>query len=121
VRFDEQQLDLPFRVRLVLHTLGNDEHLPRRHMDRAVAKIDPQIAVDHDERLIGIRVVMPNEIALQPHDLELIVVHLGDDLRPPLLVEQPELLPEVDGLVAHVAPPTKAYQNRAIRSSWLSS
>jgi len=41
---------------------------------------------------------MPDEVALQLHDLELIVVHLGDDLGLPLLVEQRELLAEVDRL-----------------------
>ena len=56
-------------------------------MDRAVAKIDPQIAFDHDECLIGLLVVVPDEVALQLHDLELIVVHLRDDLRLPLLLE----------------------------------
>jgi len=30
---------------------------------------------------------VPNEIALQPHDLKLIIVHFGYDLRPPLIVE----------------------------------
>src|SRR6266540_1870021 len=48
---------------------------------------------------------MPNKIALQLHDLELVIVHFCDDLRQPLLVEQSELLREVDRLVAHVTSP----------------
>ncbi len=120
-RLDEQQLDLPFRVRLVLDPLGNDEHLPRRHMDRAVAKVDPQLAVDHDERLIRILVVMPNEIAPQLHDLELIVVHPGDDLRPPLLVEQCELTSLPPTHVLRTRKTTKAYQKRPVLSNGLAS
>jgi len=49
--------------------------------------------------------IMPDEIALQPRDLELVVVHLGYDLRLPLLDEQSELLAEIDRLVPHVAAP----------------
>jgi hypothetical protein len=75
-------------------------------MDRAIPKIDPQITFHHDERLIGIFVVVPNKVTLQLHDLELVVVHFGDDLWLPLLVEQPELLAEVDRFVAHVTPPS---------------
>jgi hypothetical protein len=50
--------------------------------------------------------VVPNEVTLQLYDLELVIIHFGDDLWLPLLVEQPELLAEVDRFVAHVAPPS---------------
>ena len=63
------------------------EHLPGRDMDRAIPEIDPQIAFQDDECLVGIFMVVPNEVALQLHDLELVVVHFGDDLRRPLLVK----------------------------------
>jgi hypothetical protein len=76
-----------------------------RYLDRAVAKIDPQNAVENNERLIGVFVIMPDKVALQLHDLELVVVHFGDDLWLPLLVEQPELLAKVDGCIIHVALP----------------
>jgi hypothetical protein len=46
---------------------------------------------------------MPNEVSLQPHDLKLMIVHFGNDLGLPPLVEQFELLAEVDRLVAHGA------------------
>jgi hypothetical protein len=67
-------------------------------------KIDPQLAVEHDEGLIGILVVMPDEIALQTHDLELVIVHFRNDFRLPLLTEEAEFLLEVDGLVVHGIP-----------------
>ena len=35
-RLDQQQLDLVFRVRLVLHTLRDDEHLARRQLDDTI-------------------------------------------------------------------------------------
>ena len=52
-----------------------------------ITKIDPQNALQDDECFVRILVIVPNEISLLPHDLELIVVHFGNDLRLPLLVE----------------------------------
>jgi hypothetical protein len=52
---------------------------------------------------------VPDEIASQLHDLELIVVHFGDDFRLPLLVEQPEFLAEVDRLVVHGQAPSAVW------------
>jgi hypothetical protein len=71
-------------------------------MHCSIAKIDPQNTVDHYEGLIRILVVVPNKIALQLHDLELVVVHFGNDLGLPLFVKQLELLVEIDWRVAHV-------------------
>src|ERR1043166_7767370 len=98
-------------------------------MHRAIAKIDPQFALDDEERLIGLLVIMPDEVALQLHDFELVVVHFGDDLRLPLLVEQGELLAQVDRLVGHGASPSRArfpndmrqIENRERRPSYHSS
>src|ERR1700730_6481517 len=104
-RLDQQQFDLVFRVRLVLDAPGHDEHLTCRDMDGAIAKVDPQVAFDHDERLVGILMVMPDKVSLRLHDLELIVIHLGNDLRLPLLVKQSELLPKIDRSVVHGGAP----------------
>jgi hypothetical protein len=60
-------------------------------MDRAIPKIDPEITRHHDERLVGIFMVMLNKVPLQFHELELVVVHFGDHLWLPLLAEQTEL------------------------------
>jgi hypothetical protein len=99
-----------FGIRLVFDAFRHDEHFARRHLDRAIAKIDPQHAVKDNERLVGLLVIVPDEVALQLHDLELVVVHLGDDLGLPLLLEQCELPAEVDRLVAHAAPPSMVRQ-----------
>ena len=53
-RLDQHQLHLVLGAGLVLDPLRDDEHLARAHMDRAIAKIDPQIALDDDERLVGV-------------------------------------------------------------------
>jgi len=100
-RLDQKQLDLVLGVGLVFDTLWDYEHLPRRYLDRTVSKINPEHAVDHDERLIRFLVVVPNKIALEPHKFELVVVHLGYDLRLPLLVDQPEFFGKIDYFIAH--------------------
>ena len=64
-------------------------------------RLDPQRSPDNNERLVRIFMMMPDEISLQFHNFELVVVHLRNDLRLPLLLEQPEFLTEVDGLIAH--------------------
>src|SRR5215471_21712423 len=104
-RLDQKELDLPLRVRLVLDALRDHEHFPRRDMDGAIPKVDPEITLHHDERLVGILVVVPDEVPEELHDLELVVVHLGDDFRLPSFFDQPELLMEVDRPAGHATPP----------------
>jgi hypothetical protein len=85
--FNQQQFDLVFGIRLVFDAFRDDEHFARRHVDGAIAKVDPEHALQDNKRLVRIPVIVPNEIALQFDDLELVVVHFGYDLRLPLLVE----------------------------------
>src|ERR1700722_91620 len=102
-RLDQQQFYLLLGVRLVFDAPGDNEHFAGRQANRAVAEIDPQRTLDHKEGLIGVLVIMPNEIALQLHELELIVIHFRDNLRLPLLVEQSELPREINRLMVHAA------------------
>jgi hypothetical protein len=62
-RLDHQQFDLPFGVRFVFDAFRDDEHFARRQMHRAVAKIDPQVALDDEEGLVGLLVIVPDEVA----------------------------------------------------------
>jgi hypothetical protein len=87
-RFDQQQLDLVFGIRLVFDAFRDDEHFARRYADCAIAKIDPQNTLQHDEGLIRVLVIVPDEVALQFHDLELVIVHFSNNLRSPMLVQQ---------------------------------
>src|SRR6476660_3031977 len=70
-------------------------------MNSTVTEIYPQIAIYHDERLVRVAVFVPEELALQLHDLELIVVHLSDNFWLPLLIKQGEFLREADRSIAH--------------------
>jgi hypothetical protein len=71
----------------VCHAFWDDEHLTRQNVNRTIMKIDPHGAPQYNERLVGILVVASNEVAQEFHDLELAIVHFGDDLGLPLLVE----------------------------------
>src|SRR5262249_32662723 len=104
-RLDQQEFDLVLGIRLVLNAFRNDEHLSRRHAGRAIAEVDPQNALQHDERLVRILMVVPDEVAAEPDDLELVVIHFGNDLRLPLLAKQGEFLGEIDCLVGHGTSP----------------
>jgi len=64
-RLDQQELHFMLGEGLMLDALWYDEHLARSNSYRAIAEIDPQIALVHDERLVGVLVVMPDETALQ--------------------------------------------------------
>ena len=69
----------------MLLALGHHEHLPRRQLDSAIPKLDAQHPLQHEEGLICIGMAMPDKIALQPHNLELVIVHFGDNFGLPLL------------------------------------
>ena len=49
-------------------------------MDAAIVEVNSQLRLHHNERLIGVFVIVPNEVALQLDDFELIVVHFSYDL-----------------------------------------
>jgi hypothetical protein len=72
-----------FGIRLVLYALRNDEHFTRRHMNRAIAKIDPIRRTPSNSMNVSFRVLMivADEVSLQFHDFKLVVMHFGHDLR----------------------------------------
>jgi hypothetical protein len=118
-RLDQQQPDLVLGIGLVFDSFRHDEHFARRYVDRAIAEIDPENTFQHNEGLIRMLVIVPDEVALKLDDLELVVVHFGYDLRLPQLVEQFELSAEVDRFIAHLAlrqPSYKVYERLASRA-----
>lgn len=50
-RLDQQQFDLVPREGFLFDALWNDEYLAARTMERIIAKVDPQVTFDRDERL----------------------------------------------------------------------
>ena len=70
--------------------------LARAEIDGAVAEFDAKPAFpDHEELVLSVMMVT-RELALHLDDLHLLAVGGGDDLWPPMLGEQTELLVEID-------------------------
>jgi hypothetical protein len=62
---------------------------PEDYMGAGITKIDGQLPLQDDEGFVSLRMLVPDEVALELHQLELVVVHLGDDLGCPLVAELP--------------------------------
>jgi hypothetical protein len=65
---DERQRYLVLVIRLVLDPFSNDEHFAHGKMNNTIAEIYPQIAVDHDERLVRVAVFVPDDVVLEFSD-----------------------------------------------------
>ena len=98
-RFHQQGVTFALRASDVLATLWHDKHFTGSHGDCFVAKRNFHFAIQNDEYLVGPGMAVPHEFTLKFHQLELIVVHLRDDSRRPMVVELGELLGKIDGVV----------------------
>ena len=75
----------------VLDAPRDHEQLPRVEIDVPVAELNGQTSLQDEEEVIGVVVLVPDELPLQLHDLDVVVVELRDDLRAPVLREGAEL------------------------------
>src|SRR5581483_5799704 len=101
LRLYQKELHLSLRAGLVSHAFRYDKHLPGAQPYCSILEVDSQGPVENDEGLIRLFVVMPDEIAFDAHELELVVVHLRNDLGLPLLRDQLEFLRETDCPISH--------------------
>lgn len=101
-RFDEHHLDLFFRKGFVLDTLWDHKHLARANAYCAIPKIYTELAIQNNESLISVLMIVPYEIPFDFDDLELLVVHFGNDLWLPMTVEFVKLCIEIYGFIIHV-------------------
>ena len=95
---EEQHVRLPRHVGAVLDAVRDDDHLALPDRLVAVAEVHHQPALDDQEELVLLVVVMPHELALDLHDLDLEVVDLAGDARAAVVVETTEGLGDVDFL-----------------------
>ena len=61
-------------ARTVLDTTWHDEKLPWPERNVAFADLDYQLAVQGQEELVGVRVLVPGELTLNLHDRDVVVV-----------------------------------------------
>jgi hypothetical protein len=53
----------------------HDEQVALPQLDGAVAELDLELALEHVEEIVGVRVAVPDELALDLHRLDLVGVH----------------------------------------------
>jgi hypothetical protein len=86
----------------VLLTAWHDEHAAGRQHDLPLAgrlaQGDREHAGQHEEQLVGVRVGVPDVLALHLGDAHVVVVHLRDDARAPECVEARQGVGEGDRL-----------------------
>ncbi len=75
---------------------GDDVHFAGGEGNGLVAEFQGHFAIQNDEDFVGVGVGMPDEFALDLGELELVVVHLGDDAGRPVFGESGQLVPQID-------------------------
>ena len=83
---------------LMLQTNRHDEELTGPQLDFAPRQSNRQAALENQEEVVRVFVVVPDEFALDLDDHDVVPVELGNCPRRPVLVEQRQLLFEVDDL-----------------------
>ena len=99
-RFQQQHVDFILGHRLVLHTARHDQELAFVEVDLPVtvfrvADHDLQPAFHHQEELVLILVVVPDELAFELGELDVLIVKLAHDFRTPIFGEEMEFTGEV--------------------------
>jgi hypothetical protein len=94
-RFDQNDVDLVFRHWHVFDSTGNDNEFSGADSNIAVAQPYEQLTLRHEEQLVLIFVMMPNELAFELCQLDVGVVQLGGDLWSPVVAEQIEFLSDI--------------------------
>ena len=92
----------------VLDTSWHDKELALVQLDDAIAQVDSEPAPKDEEQLVLALMVMPDELALELGELDVLAVELADNAGTPMLRKLLELFGEVDLFdltIAHGGPP----------------
>jgi hypothetical protein len=81
---------------LVLDSAGHDDELARFEFDAFVSEFDAEAALYHQEHLVFVLVVMPDELAFQLVELHQLSVQFAGDVGLPVFVDLGEFGSEVD-------------------------
>lgn len=81
----------------VLYALGDDEQLTRTKGDIALAHADGDATFENKEEVIRVVVSVPDELAFDLDDHEIVVIELADDTGLPVTFEGSELFRKIDG------------------------
>ena len=91
----------------MLHTARHDQEFTRAQLDRVIAELNTEPSAPDQEQLVLVCVVMPDEVPLEFHEFDLLTVQFADDLRPPVLANQPEFFRQIYPLklLLHISDP----------------
>jgi hypothetical protein len=81
-RLEQKHRGLGIGPRTVLDTTRDDEQLPRPEHRIAVWHLNGEPSAEDQEELVGVGVPVPGELAPELHDPDVVVVDLGNLLRP---------------------------------------
>jgi hypothetical protein len=85
--------------RAVLGASRDDEDVALIELDVSMPELDREPPLEDEKEIVRVGVRVPDELALDLADLDLVVVVVADDPRLKMLVEGRELLREIDRLV----------------------
>ena len=81
----------------MLHAPRHHKNLPSLQNDIPISQLDIQGAVHNQEHLVRIRMRVPNELAEQLGELDLVVIEGSDRALGPVVREASEKVLEVEG------------------------
>src|SRR5688572_26746070 len=93
---EEEHVDFVLGDRAMLDASGNDQELAFLEGDVTIAELHREATLHNEEQLVLALMLMPDELALKLHELDVLPVQLPDDLRIPVRIKERELLAEVD-------------------------
>jgi hypothetical protein len=109
-------VSLRLRRWLVLNTTRNDVELAFFEDNDSVSQMNAQLALEYEEEFIFVGVMVPNELAFDFHELNVLAIELADYARAPDFGELPKFVGEVhlvDLARAHGCRPTAGVQQPA--------
>lgn len=86
----------------MLDTSRDNDELAVSQRHRVIAELDAESAAHDKEELVGIIMMVPDELSLELRELHFLAVQLTDDFRPPVLIDLRQLLGDIHLL--HIGP-----------------
>ncbi len=84
--------------RPVLNASGHDQELASLKLNTPISELHAEPTIHDQEEFIFVIMLVPNELALELHQLDLLAVQFAHDLRAPIVTEERQLIAEVDFL-----------------------
>src|SRR5271166_2107534 len=79
----------------MLDAPGHDQKLAFIQPDVAVTELHAESSVDDQKQLVFVVMLMPDKLAMEFHQLDVLPVQLANDPGAPVVVEEGELLTQV--------------------------